>query len=94
MSVALIGVDWGTSNLRAWGFDAAGGVVARSSAASGISAVRDGDYARVLHDLVGGWSDGPVPILLGGMIGSRQGWHEASYLPCPAHPSEIGRAHV
>jgi 2-dehydro-3-deoxygalactonokinase len=89
MSIALIGVDWGTSNLRAWGFDAAGLVVARADAASGISAVSDGDYARVLGDLIGGWIDRPVPILLGGMIGSRQGWREAPYLPCPAHPSGL-----
>ncbi len=51
--------------------------------------MRDGDYAGVLRDLIGGWTDGTVPILLGGMIGSRQGWHEAPYLTCPAAPSSL-----
>ncbi len=89
MSISLIGVDWGTSNLRAWAFDGEGAISATRKLASGISAVRDGDYASVLRDLIGAWTDGGVPILLGGMIGSRQGWHEAPYLACPAAPSSL-----
>lgn len=89
MTISLIGVDWGTSNLRAWAFDQGGAVSATRKLASGISAVRDGDYAGVLRDLIGPWTDGTVPILLGGMIGSRQGWHEAPYLACPAAPSSL-----
>jgi 2-dehydro-3-deoxygalactonokinase len=89
MTIALIGVDWGTSNLRAWAFDGEGAVIATCKQGAGISAVRDGDYAAVLRHLVDGWTDGSVPILLGGMIGSRQGWHEAPYLACPAAPSGL-----
>ena len=89
MTISLIGVDWGTSNLRAWAFDGEGAIGATRKLASGISAVRDGDYARVLRDLIGPWTDGSVPILFGGMIGSRQGWHEAPYLACPAAPSSL-----
>lgn len=89
MTPAAIGVDWGTSNLRGWAFDADGGILAHATRPSGISAVIDGDFAAVLHDLVGGWTNGSVPIVLGGMIGSRQGWHEAPYLPCPASPHAL-----
>lgn len=89
MTISLIGIDWGTSNLRAWAFDADGHVRATHRRGAGISLVRDGDYAAVLLDLIGGWTDGRVPLLLGGMIGSRQGWHEAPYLECPASPSSL-----
>lgn len=84
MTPALIGVDWGTTNLRAWALDAAGGVLAEATSAQGIVALAGEGFAQVLRDLVGGWTDGGVPIVLGGMIGSRQGWHEAPYLACPA----------
>ena len=33
-------------------------------------------------------------VLLSGMIGSRQGWKEAPYLPCPAGAPEIAAALV
>ena len=89
MNVSLIGIDWGTSNLRAWAFDAEGAVVATRKQGAGISAVHDGDYAGVLRQLIDAWTDGRVPILLGGMVGSRQGWHEAPYLACPAAPSGL-----
>jgi len=84
MSAALIGVDWGTTNLRGWAFDTSGAVIARRASPAGISAVTDGDFAAVLRSLVGEWADGRTPIVLGGMIGSRQGWHEVPYVACPA----------
>jgi len=33
-------------------------------------------------------------VLLSGMIGSRQGWVEAPYLPCPAGPDDLAAALV
>jgi 2-dehydro-3-deoxygalactonokinase len=30
-----------------------------------------------------------VPAIMAGMIGSRQGWREAAYLPCPASPAGL-----
>ena len=47
----------------------------------------------MLRDLVAGWlAAGETHILMAGMIGSRQGWVEAPYLPCPASPAAIAGA--
>ncbi|AGH49661.1 MULTISPECIES: 2-dehydro-3-deoxygalactonokinase [Sphingomonas] len=86
----FIGVDWGTSNLRVWRFDEAGAVIGHRSGGKGIAAVTDGDFAGQLAPLIGDWADGATPIILGGMVGSRNGWLEVPYVACPADPAAIG----
>ena len=89
----MIGVDWGTSSLRAYRMTEAGQIIARASAPSGILQVAAGDFPNVLRNIVGDWlADGETKIILSGMVGSRQGWVEAPYLPCPADPAAIGAA--
>ncbi len=91
----MIGVDWGTSSFRAFRLDADGHVLARRSAPRGILAVEDGRFAEELRRQVGDWiAEGETRVLMAGMIGSRQGWREAPYLPCPAGPAEIAAALV
>ena len=46
----------------------------------------------MLRTVIGEWRDGP--ILMCGMIGSRQGWKEAPYAACPLGLSELGRSLV
>ncbi len=47
--------------------------------------VSDGAFAAALRQEIGPWlAAGEQAILMSGMIGSRQGWQEAPYLPCPA----------
>ena len=82
---SLIGVDWGTSRLRSALLAGDGAVLAEHAAESGILAVRDGEFAAVLRDAVGALgAPANVPIVLSGMITSRQGWHELPYETCPA----------
>jgi 2-dehydro-3-deoxygalactonokinase len=89
----LIGVDWGTSNLRAFRFDAAGGVVERRDAPFGVQATPDGDFEAALERLAGDWrTGGGARWLLCGMIGSRQGWREAAYAPCPTDGAALAKA--
>ena len=86
----MIGIDWGTSSFRAYRFDPAGKIVARVEAARGIMTVAAGAFPTVLREQVGGWlDDGERRILMCGMVGSRQGWQEAAYLPCPASAHDI-----
>ena len=86
----MIGVDWGTSSFRAFRIDAAGGVVDRVAASRGIMTVTDANFAAVLRAEIGPWlDDGETAVLMSGMIGSRQGWAEAPYLPCPASPDAL-----
>ena len=87
---AMIGIDWGTSSFRAFRLDGQGRVRDRRAAPRGILAVEDGRFEEELLRQVGDWiADGEQRVLMAGMIGSRQGWQEAPYLPCPAGPAEI-----
>jgi 2-dehydro-3-deoxygalactonokinase len=91
----LIAVDWGTSNFRAFRVSAEGHVFARCSSPQGILRVTEGDFAEALRAEVGVWlAAGEKHILLCGMIGSRQGWVEAEYLPCPVGIEELADAVV
>jgi len=90
---ALIGVDWGTSSLRVALLGVDGAVLAAHAAEAGILAVDDGDFAAVLRTAIAAL-DAPanLPVVLSGMITSRQGWHELPYLPCPAGVDGLARA--
>lgn len=89
----MIVVDWGTSSFRAYRLDAGGAVVERRESPNGILAVENAAFGAVLAGAVGDWlAAEPGEIWLSGMIGSRQGWVEAPYAPCPAGPAEIAAA--
>jgi 2-dehydro-3-deoxygalactonokinase len=92
---ALIGVDWGTSGMRAYLLDADGKIADRREGPHGILNVEGGDFAGTLASQVGGWLQAArVPVLMSGMIGSRQGWHEAPYVDAPAGIGELAAALV
>ena len=89
----MIGVDWGTSSFRAYRMNGDGAVLDAVAAPRGILEVPAGGFAAELRRHVGPWlEDGETRILLAGMIGSRQGWVEAAYLPCPAGEAELAAA--
>lgn len=91
----MIGVDWGTTNFRAFRMTADGTIRDRRSGLRGILNVPNSKYADTLRDEIGPWlAAGEKHVLLSGMIGSRQGWKEAPYLPCPAGAPEIAAALV
>ena len=87
----MIAVDWGTSSLRAYRLDGAGRVRDRRAVAAGILTVKEGDFAGALAAVIGDWlaDETDLPVYLSGMIGSRQGWVEAPYVPCPADLSRL-----
>jgi 2-dehydro-3-deoxygalactonokinase len=74
--------DWGTSRLRL--SLCLGERVLETRQGPGIGALRE-PAADVLRPLIAGWRDtyGPLPLVLCGMAGSRDGWRETPYLPCP-----------
>ena len=61
---------------------------------AGIALVRDGDFGGMLSDFIGDWTDGRTPLVLAGMIGSRNGWREAPYLSCPAELDALAAAAI
>jgi 2-dehydro-3-deoxygalactonokinase len=93
---AAICVDWGTTSFRAYLANADGTIADRVESGPGILAIAEGGHEAALAAAVGGWRDraGSIPILMSGMIGSRQGWIEAPYARCPAGIAEIAAAMV
>lgn len=78
-----VAVDWGTSNLRAWGIAADGGITFSRSSDRGMGKLTRDDYPGVLSELLADAVDGPTDVLICGMAGARQGWLEAPYLDAP-----------
>jgi 2-dehydro-3-deoxygalactonokinase len=89
----LIALDWGTTNLRASLLGEAGCVLEARAAPGGVMAVPDGRFEAALTALVGDWiTEHRCALMASGMIGSRQGWREAPYLPCPAGLTQAAAA--
>ena len=93
----LVSVDWGTTSLRCALVASDGTTLEQTKAARGILHTNGQSFAAILLDAIGPFeqrfTDGEsVPVLLSGMIGSRQGWHEAPYLRCPASPQDLARS--
>lgn len=86
----LIALDWGTSSLRAALLDGQGCVLEERSLARGILTVAPGGFPAVFEAACGDWMRrGNAFALICGMAGSRQGWLEAPYCPCPAGFADI-----
>jgi 2-dehydro-3-deoxygalactonokinase len=78
---ALLGIDWGTSNRRAWWLADQGEVLAEHADDQGLLAAQ-GRFAASLDALL---RHGPplpadAPVLMAGMVGSASGWHEVPYV--------------
>lgn len=76
----LLGIDWGTSNRRAYLVNRAGACLRRHADDQGLLAVQ-GDFAGALASLRRTVDLSPeVPVLMAGMVGSASGWQEVPYL--------------
>lgn len=84
-SIATVLVDWGTSHLRLWAVDAHGEVLGQTRSAQGMGATEPRAFEGILeHHLAELGAEADVPVMMCGMVGSRQGWQEASYVEVPA----------
>jgi 2-dehydro-3-deoxygalactonokinase len=86
----LIGLDWGTTSCRAYLIGADGKVLDRLADGPGILKVEQGAFGAALDAMIGRWDT--LPVVLSGMIGSRQGWVEAPYARCPAGADGVVKA--
>ena len=88
----LIAIDWGTSSLRGARVGTKGQVLESREFPRGILTVPPGQFEAVFHEHFGDWMQEPGALcLISGMAGSRQGWQEAPYCPCPAGFAELGQ---
>ena len=89
----MISVAWGTSSLRAYRVKADGAISERRESARGILSVAAGEFPAVLEATISDWLGvDKGPVMLSGMVGSRQGWREAAYVECPTGAQGIAAA--
>lgn len=87
----LLGIDWGTSNRRAYLLDPDGQCVARHADDQGLLAV-GGRFAQALDSLRAMMGvDAAVPVLMSGMVGSASGWQEVPYLDSTVPLAQLPR---
>lgn len=86
-----IAIDWGSSTFRAYLVDEIGTVLAKVSTNEGVMQVPEGRFIDVLMNNCGDWLDEHCfpPVVMSGTIGSRNGWREAPYLPCPVSIKDL-----
>ena len=89
----LIGLDWGTSSLRAYLIGAQGAVLDTCHAPEGIMQMQDGKHEATLVRLLEPWLQvEKLPVIASGMITSRNGWVETPYLPLPVSANHLAQA--
>jgi len=86
----VIGVDWGTTNRRAYRIEADGSVSDVLRDGSGVLAMGAEDYLPAIAALRARF--GALPVIAAGMVGSTRGWHEAAYVPAPADLAALAAA--
>lgn len=88
----LIGVDWGTSNLRVMRIAEGGRVLDSRSDPRGSGGLSQDAFLPVLQDVAADWLTQDLPVLCSGMAGARGRWREMPYLPCPAGIEDLAAA--
>lgn len=74
-----VGIDWGTSNRRAYILNEQGELVRQHSDEFGILHV-DGDFEGSLQALLKVLRLDTADVVMSGMVGSRNGWRQVPYL--------------
>lgn len=80
--VRLVGIDWGTTNRRAYVLDSTGDCVRKHEDDQGVMAC-NGRFEHALQALLVELRASPsTPVLMSGMVGSALGWQQVPYLDC------------
>jgi len=97
----LIGLDWGTTSLRSYLFDATGRIMARAALPWGVMRLPAHDSRGSAFDLAfdaacGAWlaKQADLPVIACGMVGSAQGWIEVPYVEGQADAAVLAQAMV
>jgi 2-dehydro-3-deoxygalactonokinase len=87
----IVGINWGSSNFRAYRIAGDGEAVDEYSTPAGVATLDRPGMAALIDALVARWPDHGA-VYASGMIGSNIGWTEVSYAPAPAGLAEMGKA--
>jgi 2-dehydro-3-deoxygalactonokinase len=91
----ILGIDWGSSSVRAMRIGEVGEALETRRAADGVF-TRAGDFEARLAAHLGDWLERypSAPIVMCGMIGSDRGWVHAPYVGAPCGPADLAKALV
>ncbi len=89
---ALVGIDWGTTNRRAYALNADGVCTAEIADDQGMLAAQ-GRFEAALGDALTRLPgvDADTVIVMSGMVGAAQGWREAPYLDTQVPLDQLGQ---
>lgn len=87
----FVGIDWGTSNRRAYVLNGQGELVRQHEDEAGILHVAD-DFEGSLKNLLRILDIGGADVVMSGMIGSRNGWRQVPYLPVEQPLANLSQA--
>lgn len=88
--VPLLGIDWGSSNRRAYLLDPAGALVRRHDDACGMLAA-SGRFPQALQELLDTFGLEQANVLMSGMVGSRSGWQQVPYVDCTVPLAQLSQ---
>lgn len=96
MAPKSIAIDWGSSAFRAFLLDEHNAIVSRATSSDGVLMLADKSYEQVIVENCGKWLEAApdLPIIMGGTIGSRNGWKEAPYVSCNTSVAALAAACV
>jgi 2-dehydro-3-deoxygalactonokinase len=89
----FVGVNWGSTNFRAYLIGADGAALDEYSAPAGIVGLDRDGMAATMDELAARWPQ-RGPVYASGMIGSNVGWTEVPYAEAPAGCADLARAAV
>jgi 2-dehydro-3-deoxygalactonokinase len=92
-STTFVGVNWGSTNFRAFLIGADGAAIDEFAAPAGVVALDREGMAATMNDLAARWPD-RGPVYASGMIGSNVGWTEVPYAGAPAGCADLAGAAV
>jgi 2-dehydro-3-deoxygalactonokinase len=92
-TASLVALDWGSTALRGYLLGDGGTILDRRAEPWGILQLPARDFRAAFDRITAGWSSAsvPLPAIASGMIGSAQGWVEASYVDLPAGAEQLAR---
>lgn len=92
-STTRLGIDWGTSNRRAYVLDDRCGLIRQHEDDCGILNVKEG-FEASLKALLEALEIDRADVVMSGMVGSRNGWKEAPYLSVEHPLSRLSEAMI
>ncbi len=91
-TASLIAIDWGTTNRRGYLLDNDCTALSIRQDNRGIFNLGSSSFIDLLNDFIKDWrrqNGSETPVIMSGMIGSRQGWVEAPYAACPVRKDDL-----